>query len=78
MFRCPAYGARRRTETGAASRESFTIAVDVDLGLLNVSVRDKHGHIVSRLTEKNFTIEEDGTPRRSASFIRKTFRPPSA
>jgi len=38
----------------------FTISVDVDLAVFNVSVLDKHGHAVSGLTLGNFHIYEDG------------------
>jgi Ca-activated chloride channel family protein len=50
------------------SDKPYTIAVDVDLVLLNVSVRDKHGRIVSGLSEENFQIEEDGKRQEISEF----------
>jgi hypothetical protein len=40
--------------------QSPTIAVDVKVVTLPVTVRDKHGQIVRNLTKDDFTLEEDG------------------
>jgi VWFA-related protein len=40
-----------------------TIAVDVNLVTLPVTVRDKHGQIVRDLTKDDFVLEEDGRPQ---------------
>lgn len=40
-----------------------TIAVDVKLVTLPVTVRDKHGAIVRDLTKDDFTLQEDGRPQ---------------
>ncbi|MGA7851186.1 MAG: VWA domain-containing protein [Terriglobales bacterium] len=40
-----------------------TIAVDVKVVTLPVTVRDKHGKIVRDLTKDDFTLQEDGRPQ---------------
>jgi VWFA-related protein len=40
-----------------------TIAVDVSVVALPVTVRDKHGAIVKDLTKDDFTLQEDGRPQ---------------
>lgn len=40
-----------------------TIAVDVKVVALPVTVRDKHGAIVKDLTKDDFTLQEDGRPQ---------------
>jgi VWFA-related protein len=50
-------GAQRQSATPG---EPFTVSVDVDLVLFNVTVLDKKGHIVRGLDEKNFQVFEDG------------------
>jgi VWFA-related protein len=40
-----------------------TIAVDVKVVTLPVTVRDKHGAIVKDLTKDDFTLQEDGRPQ---------------
>jgi VWFA-related protein len=50
-------------------RSTFTLKVNSDLVLTNVVVRDrKTGAIVKGLTEKDFTVTEDGKPQHIASF----------
>jgi hypothetical protein len=46
----------------------FRISTNVDLVLLDVSVKDPKGGYVSRLTKDNFKIEENGIPQKIASF----------
>jgi VWFA-related protein len=43
-----------------AQDSAATIAVDVKVVTLPVTVRDKHGKIVSDLTKDDFTLQEDG------------------
>ncbi len=43
-----------------AQDSATTIAVDVKVVTLPVTVRDKHGKIVSDLTKDDFTLQEDG------------------
>jgi len=51
------------------SSSTFTLKVNSDLVLTNIVVRDKKtGEIVKGLTEKDFTVTEDGKPQRIASF----------
>src|SRR6266853_3458518 len=46
-----------------AQETAATIAVDVRVVTLPVTVRDKHGKIVSDLTKDDFTLQEDGRPQ---------------
>src|SRR5882757_3915450 len=46
----------------------FRISTNVDLVLLDVSVRDAKGGYVSHLSKDNFRIEENGIPQKIASF----------
>ena len=54
----PQVGRSMRAQDAAA-----TIAVDVKVVTLPVTVRDKHGKIVRDLTKENFTLQEDGRPQ---------------
>jgi VWFA-related protein len=48
---------------------TFTLRVNSDLVLTNIVVRDKKsGEVVRGLTEKDFTVTENGKPQRIASF----------
>jgi VWFA-related protein len=48
---------------------TFTLKVNSDLVLTNIVVRDKKtGAVVKGLTEKDFTLTEDGKPQHIASF----------
>jgi VWFA-related protein len=46
-----------------AQDAAATIAVDVKVVTLPVTVRDKHGKIVRDLTKDDFTLQEDGRPQ---------------
>ncbi len=46
-----------------AQDAASTIAVDVKVVALPVTVRDKHGKIVRDLTKDDFTLQEDGRPQ---------------
>ncbi len=46
-----------------AQEPAATIAVDVKVVTLPVTVRDKHGKIVRDLTKDDFTLQEDGRPQ---------------
>ena len=52
------------SEKGASPRDAqdsvATIAVDVNVVTLPVTVRDKHGEIVKNLSKDDFTLQEDG------------------
>lgn len=49
--------------TAPAQDSVSTIAVDVKVVALPVTVRDKHGAIVKDLTKDDFTLQEDGRPQ---------------
>src|SRR5437660_1703297 len=46
-----------------AQETAATIAVDVKVVTLPVTVRDKHGKIVRDLTKDDFTLQEEGHPQ---------------
>jgi VWFA-related protein len=71
----PAYpqnptGTQSQPQTQPADNSStFTLKVNSDLVLTNIVVRDKKtGEVVKGLTEKDFTVTEDGKPQHIASF----------
>lgn len=51
-----------------AQEAAATIAVDVKVVTLPVTVRDKHGKIVRDLTKDDFTLQEDGRPQNIKYF----------
>ncbi|MDP9054246.1 MAG: VWA domain-containing protein [Acidobacteriota bacterium] len=57
--------------TPETKTEDFRISTNVDLVLLDVSVKDSKGGYVSNLTKENFTIEENGVPQKIATFLGK-------
>jgi VWFA-related protein len=52
-----------------------TLEVDVNVVTLPVTVRDKHGKIVSNLTKDDFTLEEDSKPQSIRYFSQETNLP---
>ena len=52
-----------------------TIAVDVKVVTLPVTVRDKHGKIVRDLTKDDFTLQEDGRPQTIQYFSQESNLP---
>jgi Ca-activated chloride channel family protein len=44
-------------------RENFRISVEVDLVVLQATVRDREGHAVKQLGQQNFEVFEDGRPQ---------------
>jgi len=49
-------------------RQPYTISDNVDLVLLDVSVKDPHGGFVTGLQKSNFRVFEDGHPREITHF----------
>src|SRR6266853_6963122 len=66
----PRVGPSVRAQDAAA-----TIAVDVKVVTLPVTVRDKHGKIVRDLTKDDFTLQEDGRPQAIRYFSQETNLP---
>src|SRR6266481_1052918 len=66
----PQVGPSMRAQDPAA-----TIAVDVKVVTLPVTVRDKHGRIVRDLTKDDFTLQEDGRPQTIRYFSQETNLP---
>ena len=61
--------AQQQGQAQPGEQSGFVLKVNSDLVLTNVVVRDKRtGEIVRGLTEKNFSIEEDGKPQQIGSF----------
>jgi VWFA-related protein len=58
-----------------AQDTAATIAVDVKVVTLPVTVRDKHGKIVRDLTKDDFTLQEDGRPQTIRYFSQDTNLP---
>jgi VWFA-related protein len=58
-----------RTYAPAQDQQSeFTLRVESELVLVNVTVRDKSGNFVQNLKPENFTILEDNKPQKITSF----------
>src|SRR6202171_5486505 len=58
-----------------AQETAATIAVDVKVVTLPVTVRDKHGKIVRDLTKDDFTLQEDGRPQSIRYFSQQANLP---
>jgi VWFA-related protein len=48
--------------------EPYTISDNVDMVLLDVSVKDSHGRYITGLHKENFRVSEDGHPRQITAF----------
>ena len=66
----PGVGPSLRAQDTAA-----TIAVDVKVVTLPVTVRDKHGKIIRDLTKDDFTLQEDGRPQSIRYFSQEANLP---
>jgi VWFA-related protein len=49
-------------------QSEFTLRVESELVLVNVTVRDKNGNFIQNLKPENFTILEDNKPQKITSF----------
>jgi VWFA-related protein len=58
-----------------AQDAAATIAVDVKVVTLPVTVRDKHGKIIRDLTKDDFTLQEDGRPQTIRYFSQESNLP---
>lgn len=69
-------GAQSQTPAPApAPAPTTTLSVDVNVVTLPVTVRDKHGKIVTNLTKDDFLLEEDGKPQTVRYFNQETNLP---
>ncbi len=59
----------------AADAPAVTLHVQAREVLLPVTVRDKHGALVTTLTKSDFTLSEDGRPQTIKSFTRESNLP---
>ena len=53
---------------GMQQDSDFRLRADVNLVVLDVSVKDAHGGFVSNLTQENFQVRENGRPQKIVSF----------
>src|SRR5579863_2114765 len=49
-------------------QEAYRISVDVDLVVLQATVRDREGHTVKELSQQDFEVLEDGAPQHIRLF----------
>jgi VWFA-related protein len=63
------------TQQGASDQSVATIRVQAREVLLPVTVRDKHGALVTNLQMSDFTLTEDGRPQVIKSFSRQSDLP---
>ncbi len=59
----------------ASDKPALTLHVQAREVLLPVTVRDKHGALVTSLQKSDFTLTEDGRPQVIKSFARETNLP---
>src|ERR1700676_4964529 len=62
-------------QTRSEEGETPKISVDVKTVSVPVTVRDKHGKIISNLTKEDFAVEEDGRPQTVNYFARENDLP---
>jgi VWFA-related protein len=67
--------AQETTEKKSVPNAAATIAIDVKVVTLPVTVRDKHGKIIRDLTKDDFTLQEDGRPQTIKYFSQDTNLP---
>ncbi len=56
-------GAQVAPPNSGPDQENFRISVEVDLVVLQATVRDREGHAVKQLGQQNFEVFEDGRPQ---------------
>ncbi len=56
-------GAQTQPPAKVEDQEDFRLSVEVDLVLLQATVRDKTGHSVADLKQEDFAVYEDGNPQ---------------
>ena len=56
-------GAQVTPPNSGSDRENFRISVEVDLVVLQATVRDREGQTVKQLGQQNFEVFEDGRPQ---------------
>ncbi len=61
-------GEQKQPPAKVAEQEDFRLSVEVDLVLLQATVRDKAGHSVADLKQGDFAVYEDGNPQRIHLF----------
>ncbi len=61
--------------TQSQAAPTTTLSVNVKVVTLPVTVRDKHGKIVTNLTKDDFSLEEDGKPQSIRYFNQETNLP---
>jgi VWFA-related protein len=71
----PMAAAGGQTEQSASQQPAATLKVQAREVILPVTVRDKHGALVTNLTAADFTLTEDGRPQAIKSFARESNLP---
>ena len=56
-------GSQVAPPSSGPEQENFRISVEVDLVVLQATVRDREGHAVMQLGQQNFEVFEDGRPQ---------------
>jgi VWFA-related protein len=77
-FACPAQqpaASSAKQDSPAAPTPAATLHVQAREVILPVTVRDKHGALVSSLNVSDFALTEDGRPQKIKSFTRQTDLP---
>src|SRR3974377_2166043 len=64
-----------QSQQPATDKPVATLHVQAREVLLPVTVRDKHGALVTNLQKSDFTLTEDGRPQTIKSFTRQTDLP---
>jgi VWFA-related protein len=75
LLLAPALESQNPSAAQATAPPVTTLSVDVNVVTLPVTVRDKHGKIVSNLTKDDFTLEEDSKPQSIRYFSQENNLP---
>jgi VWFA-related protein len=75
VLACTAGAAAQDAKAPAQNAPATTVQVNVKVVTMPVTVRDKHGAIVSNLTKDDFTLAEDGKPQAIKYFNHDTNLP---
>lgn len=75
FFSLPMASLAQQSASPASDRPVTTLHVQAREVLLPVTVRDKHGALVTTLQKADFTLTEDGRPQVIKSFTRETDLP---
>src|SRR4051794_18950968 len=63
FFAAGCLAAAQAPASAATEQETYRISVDVDLVVLQATVRDRQGHTVGKLSRQDFEVFEDGASK---------------